>query len=168
MDQTRPLFVFLFFSHDKYSTNTANDKRVDGVFGTRTRGSRMVGADEFTAEPWLHTLPGHCFLSPSSLFCFLLFLSFSFLKMGQSRPLFLYFRQPIQKSWHKCLLYFFADDCIRTADLWSWKVTAQPTEPQPRPNILPILSFYKSLVDLAKQEKVFQSGKRCLVTDTIS
>ena len=40
------LFLFiLFFSHDKYSTNlTINDKSIDGVLGTRTRGSRMVGA----------------------------------------------------------------------------------------------------------------------------
>ena len=50
MEQTRPLFVhFSSFSHDKYSTNlTINDKSVDGMLGTRTRGGRMVGADEST------------------------------------------------------------------------------------------------------------------------
>ena len=38
--------LFSFFSHDKFSTNlTINDKSVDGVLGTRTRGGRMVGAD---------------------------------------------------------------------------------------------------------------------------
>ena len=45
--------LFLFFSHDKYSTNNINEKSVDGVLGTRTRGSRMVGADEST-ELWWH------------------------------------------------------------------------------------------------------------------
>ena len=49
MGQTRPLFVyFSFFSHDKYSTNTINEKSRDGVLGTRTWGGRMVGADEST------------------------------------------------------------------------------------------------------------------------
>ena len=37
-----------FFSHDKYSTNTINEKSKDGVLGTLTRGGRMVGADEST------------------------------------------------------------------------------------------------------------------------
>ena len=37
---TRPHFVlFSFFSYDKYSTNTINDKSVDGVLGTRTRAA---------------------------------------------------------------------------------------------------------------------------------
>ena len=50
MGLIRPLFVF--FSHDKYSTNlTISYKSIDGVFGTRTRGSMMVGADEST-ELW--------------------------------------------------------------------------------------------------------------------
>ena len=40
--------LFSFFSPDKCSTNTINDKSVDGVLGTRTRGGRMVGADEST------------------------------------------------------------------------------------------------------------------------
>ena len=54
MGQTRPLFVyFLFFSHDKYSTNTINDKSIDGVIGTRTQGGRMVGIDE-SIELWRH------------------------------------------------------------------------------------------------------------------
>ena len=34
-----------FSSRDKYSTNAINDKSVDGVLGTRTRGVRMVGAN---------------------------------------------------------------------------------------------------------------------------
>ena len=43
------LFLFIsFFSHYKYGTNTLNDKSIDGVLGTRTRGSRIVGADEST------------------------------------------------------------------------------------------------------------------------
>ena len=50
--QTRSLFVlFSFFSHDNYIANTVNDKSVDGVLGTRTRGSRMVGADD-SNELW--------------------------------------------------------------------------------------------------------------------
>ena len=48
-------FVYFHsFSHDKYSTNlTVNDKSVDGVLGTRTRGGSMVGADAST-ELWRH------------------------------------------------------------------------------------------------------------------
>ena len=42
-----PAGLFSFFSVDKYSTNT-NDVRIDGVLGTRTRGSRKVGADKST------------------------------------------------------------------------------------------------------------------------
>ena len=54
MGQTRPILIISFFSHDKYSTNlTINDKSVDGVLGTQTRGGRMVGTDEST-ELWLH------------------------------------------------------------------------------------------------------------------
>ena len=54
MGQARPLFVyFSFFSNDKYSTNTINEKSIDGVLGIRTRGGRMVGADEST-ELWRH------------------------------------------------------------------------------------------------------------------
>ena len=46
MGQTWPLFVyFSFFSHDKF------DISIDGVLGTRTRGGRMVGANEST-ELW--------------------------------------------------------------------------------------------------------------------
>ena len=48
---------FSFFSHDKYITNlTINDKSVDGVLRTRTRGGGMVGTDEFTVL-WRH--PNH-------------------------------------------------------------------------------------------------------------
>ena len=46
--------LFLFFSHDKYSTNlTKNEKSIDGVLGTRTRGGKMVSADKST-EIWRH------------------------------------------------------------------------------------------------------------------
>ena len=41
--------LFSFFSRDKYITNlTVNDKSIDGVLGTRTRGGMMEGADEST------------------------------------------------------------------------------------------------------------------------
>ena len=47
-------FLFYFrFLHDKYNTNTINDKSVDGVLGTQTCGGRMVGAEKST-ELWLH------------------------------------------------------------------------------------------------------------------
>ena len=58
MGLIQSLFVYFpSFSHDTYSTNlTINDKSVDGVLGTRTRGSRMVGADKSTElcrrHPW--------------------------------------------------------------------------------------------------------------------
>ena len=39
--------LFLFFSHDD-STNTINDKSIDGVLGTRTQGGRIVDTDEST------------------------------------------------------------------------------------------------------------------------
>ena len=55
MGQTRPLFVlFAFFSYDKYSTNTKNEKSIDGVVGTQTQGGRMVGAEKST-ELWRHS-----------------------------------------------------------------------------------------------------------------
>ena len=47
--------LILFFSHDKYSTNTINEESVDGVLGTRTRVGRIEGANEFT-ELWRHPL----------------------------------------------------------------------------------------------------------------
>ena len=48
------LFLFLFFSHDKYSTNlTINFKSVEGLPGTQTLGGRMIGTDEST-EIWQH------------------------------------------------------------------------------------------------------------------
>ena len=43
--------LFSFLSHEKYSTNTTNDKSIDGELGTWTQGNRMVGADEST-ELW--------------------------------------------------------------------------------------------------------------------
>ena len=45
--------LFSFFSHDKYSTNIINEKRVDGVLGTPTQDGMRVGADEST-ELWWH------------------------------------------------------------------------------------------------------------------
>ena len=49
MGQNRPLFVyFSLLLHDKYSTNTINEKRVNGMLGTQTQGGRMVGADAST------------------------------------------------------------------------------------------------------------------------
>ena len=53
MGLTRPLFGFYFCSFsqhkDKYSTNfTINDKSIDGVLGSRTRGGMMEGTDEST------------------------------------------------------------------------------------------------------------------------
>ena len=72
MGQTRPLFgLFLFFSQckDKYSTNfTINDKSIDGVLGSRTRGSMMEGADEST-ELWRHSKLVLLLLSRSSRRC---------------------------------------------------------------------------------------------------
>ena len=36
--------LFLFFSYDKYSTNvTINDKSIDGVLRSQTRGGTMIG-----------------------------------------------------------------------------------------------------------------------------
>ena len=59
MGQTRPLFgLFSFFSQrkDKYSTNfTINDKSIDGVLGSRTRGGMMEGTDKST-ELWRHPI----------------------------------------------------------------------------------------------------------------
>ena len=55
MGQTRPLFC-LFSSFSQHNDNIVQNltiKSVDGVLGTRTRGGRMVGADEST-ELWRH------------------------------------------------------------------------------------------------------------------
>ena len=54
MGHTRPLFCSFSHCMDKYSTNlTINDKSIDGMLGSRTRGGRMEGADEST-ELWWH------------------------------------------------------------------------------------------------------------------
>ena len=46
--------LFSFFSRDECSTNlNINDESIDGVLGTWTRGSRMVGTDKST-ELWRH------------------------------------------------------------------------------------------------------------------
>ena len=42
--------------------------------------------------------------------------------MGHSWPLFLYFVISIQLTVNKCFLYKFANDWIRTVDLWYWKL----------------------------------------------
>ena len=56
-------YLFLFFSHEKYSTIlTINYNSIDGVLGTWTQGSRMVGTDEST-ELWHH--PYNCFYCES-------------------------------------------------------------------------------------------------------
>ena len=51
MGQSRPLFVYFCYFLDSISIIQI-EKSVDGVLGTRTRGRRMVGADE-TTELWL-------------------------------------------------------------------------------------------------------------------
>ena len=52
--------LFLFFSHDKYSTNlTIKNKSIDGVLGTQTLSGRMVGTDEST-ELWWHPYLYNC------------------------------------------------------------------------------------------------------------
>ena len=48
MGQSRPLFVYFRYFLD---TISIIEKSVDGVLGIRTRGRRMVGADE-TTELW--------------------------------------------------------------------------------------------------------------------
>ena len=40
--------LYPFFSHDKYSTKFTNDESLDGVFVTRTRDGRIIGAEEST------------------------------------------------------------------------------------------------------------------------
>ena len=47
--------LFLFFSLDKYSANTINDKSIDGVLGTRIWGGIKVGGYEST-ELWRQPL----------------------------------------------------------------------------------------------------------------
>ena len=97
MTQTRPFLFFSFFSHDKYSTNTINDKSVDGVLGTWIWGSRMVGADKSTKQSSILFLKNGPFPA-----------SFSFI-----------FVFSIQLTVN--VQYFFADDWIRTSDLLNWK-----------------------------------------------
>ena len=46
MGQSRPLFVYF-----RYFLDTISIIQIDGVLGIRTRGRRMVGADE-TTELW--------------------------------------------------------------------------------------------------------------------
>ena len=51
--------LFSFFSHDKYSTNlTVDDKSIDGLLGTRTRG----GADESTEQGMAHIYELHAWV----------------------------------------------------------------------------------------------------------
>ena len=60
------LVYFRSFSQhkDKYSTNfTINDKSIDGVLGSRTRGGMMEVADEST-ELWRHPSPVAILIKP--------------------------------------------------------------------------------------------------------
>ena len=52
MGQSRPLFVYFRSFHVTISIQI--EKRIDGVLGIRTRGRRMVGADETTELWWPH------------------------------------------------------------------------------------------------------------------
>ena len=45
-------FIFVLF-HNKRTNFTINDKSIDGVLGSQTRGGMMEGADEST-ELWRH------------------------------------------------------------------------------------------------------------------
>ena len=51
MGQIWPLFVFIRSFHMKIKHKLTIIICVDGVLGTRTRGNRLVGADE-SAELW--------------------------------------------------------------------------------------------------------------------
>ena len=55
MGRTRHIFCLLlsFSQHNDIIVQNSTIKSVDGVLGTRTRGGRMVGADEST-ELWRH------------------------------------------------------------------------------------------------------------------
>ena len=77
--------LFWFFLNDKCSTNTINDKSIEGVLGTRTWGGRMVGADECT-ELWRHPLR----LNYLKLFFLYIF--------GHSRHLFRYFMTRFERE----------------------------------------------------------------------
>ena len=81
MGLSRPLFVY--FRHFLI-TILIIEKSIDGVLGIQTRGRRMVGADE-TTELWRPLLPRFKELPIHVRKSF-------FKKMGQSRPLFVYFR----------------------------------------------------------------------------
>ena len=50
MGQSRPLFVYFCYFLDTISIQI--EKSVDGVLGIRTRGRRMVGADDTTELGW--------------------------------------------------------------------------------------------------------------------
>ena len=61
MGQSRPLFVY--FSSFLITISIQIEKSIDGVLGIRTRGRRMVGADE-TTELWrpLHVMKTFCLM----------------------------------------------------------------------------------------------------------
>ena len=61
----------------------------------------------------------------------------TFFKMGHSRPLFLYFHL-FNTVDSKCSINIFADDWIRTADLWNWKQLLY----QLRRHHFPLIHFY--------------------------
>ena len=63
MGQNRSLFLYFcsfLTMQDRYSTHlTVNDKSIDGMLGSQTRGSRMEGADE-SNEIWRHPCCRSC------------------------------------------------------------------------------------------------------------
>ena len=61
MGQSRPLFVY--FHPFDITIQLQIEKRVDGVHGIRTRGRRMVGADE-TMELWRPPKGPLCYMQP--------------------------------------------------------------------------------------------------------
>ena len=66
MGQTRPLFLFSFFSQfkGKYKTKlTIKDKSIDGVLGTWTQGGMLEGADEIH---WAMAAPLQSFINKTT------------------------------------------------------------------------------------------------------
>ena len=63
MGQNRSLFLYFcsfLTMQDRYSTHlTVNDKSIDGMLGSQTRGSRMEGSDE-SNEIWRHPCCRSC------------------------------------------------------------------------------------------------------------
>ena len=53
MGQTRPLLVYFRSFHNASTNFIIDDKSIDGILGSQTRGGMMEGADEST-ELWRH------------------------------------------------------------------------------------------------------------------